>query len=238
MRLLVTRPLPDALETAKWLAALGHQVMVQPLLTVVLAKPPAALPEPVALVLTSRNAVRAIATWPQARGWLRAPVFATGPATALAATELGFVDVRQGAGVEASLTRVIREGIAPGTGSLIYPAGHDRAGALTEELAALGYGVRVVEAYRAEAAGRLGDEVRAALAADALDGVVLYSRRTAEVFRVLAAQAGLEDRLPAPAYYVLSEQVASALAGIDARVRWPQRPDEADLLKLIGPASR
>ncbi|MEJ0096720.1 MAG: uroporphyrinogen-III synthase [Bauldia sp.] len=167
--------------------------------------------------------------------WRQAPMFVTGDATARAAAALGFTDVRPGGGDAASLAETVREALPAAAGAVLYPAARERTGRLSEELIAAGYEVRLVEAYRAAPVAQLDGPVRVALANGALDGVLLYSRRTAEAFRVVATKAGIADRLEALTYYVLSEQIGAALAGIEAEIRWPERPDEASLLGLIGP---
>jgi uroporphyrinogen-III synthase len=236
MRLLITRPEPDASNTAERLRALGHETMVQPLLTIAFVPSPPDLPTPAAILITSQNAVRALGAWPQAKDWLRVPVFAAGPATARAIAALGFVDIRGGARDSASLEDRVLEDLPPGGGPLIYPAARDRAGALEENLTGRGYDVRLVEAYRAIPATRLDETVRAAIAGGQLDGVLLYSRRTATTFRDLVVAAGLTDKIARLAFYVVSEQIAEVLAAIPARFHVANHPDEDSLFRLI-PAS-
>lgn len=236
MRLLITRPEPDASNTAERLRALGHETLVQPLLTIAFAAPPADLPTPAAILITSQNAVRALGSWPQAKDWLRIPAFVAGPATARATAALGFTDVRGGARDSESLEGRVLEDLPPGGGALIYPAAPDRAGALAENLTGRGYDVRLVEAYHAVPAARFDEEVRAAIAAGRLDGVLLYSRRTAATFRDLVAADGLTDKVASVAFYVISEQVAEVLGAIPARFRVANHPDEDSLLRLITPS--
>jgi uroporphyrinogen-III synthase len=236
MRLLITRPLPDALATEARVRALGHETLVQPLLTIVFAPPPKDLPEPAAILATSRNSIRAIQAWPLAKRWQQTPIFVTGEATARDAADAGFADVRSGGGDVASLGQAVRAAFPPGAGPLLYATARDRAGELAEAVTAAGYEVRIVEAYRAEMATAFDRPVREALAGGRLDGVLLYSRRTAEAFRALATAAGLAEHLRRPAYYVLSEQVAAALKSMGSDVRRAARPDEDSLLALIGPA--
>ena len=69
MRLLALRPEPDASETALRLRRLGHTVRVEPMLTVEFRPEPADLPEPAAILFTSRNAVRALDRWPRTAAW-------------------------------------------------------------------------------------------------------------------------------------------------------------------------
>jgi uroporphyrinogen-III synthase len=236
MLLLVTRPLPDAEDTAKRLSALGHEVLVQPFLRIVFAPPPRGLAEPAALIVTSRNALRAMQAWPQAARWRGRPLFAVGKATVRAAAAAGFTDVRAGGGDAASLADAIRDDLAPDAGPLLYPAARQRTGGLAEALAAAGYDVETVETYRAEVATLLDAAVRRALTEQALDGVLIYSRRTAEAFRAAVEAAGIYDPFNGMTCYVLSPEIGAALEGAGAAVKWPERPEEDLLLALIGKA--
>jgi len=234
MQLLVTRPLPDALETAKRLKDLGHEALVQPLLRIVFAPAPRELATPAALLITSRNALRAVLTWPQAALWRDVPLFAVGKATAREATAAGFTDVRTGGGDAAALADAVKESLSPELGTLLYPAARHRTGGLSEALSAAGYTVTIVESYRAEAATQFDATVKRALIQQTLDGVLLYSPRTAEAFRTAVTKAGLLDRVTGLTFYALSAQIGGALDGLDAEVLWPERPEEALLLGLIG----
>jgi uroporphyrinogen-III synthase len=227
MRLLVTRPEPDAARTAGRLRAMGHAVLVQPLLHVTLAPPPDGLPEPGALIVTSQNGLRALVSWPQAAHWHGLPLFVAGPATGRAAAELGFSDVRPGASDAGTVAEVVIE--ARPAGPLVYVAARDRAGALGGGLSAAGHDVRIVEAYRADVVPGFDPAVRAALEEHAIDGVLLYSRRTAAAFRDLAVAAGI--RLAGLTMYAISAQVAAVLPELPARIA--ARPDEDALLALI-----
>jgi uroporphyrinogen-III synthase len=78
--------------------------------------------------------------------------------------------------------------------------------------------------------------VRAALVAGALDGVLHFSRRSADVYLACAGAAGVLDKALAPAHYCLSRQVAEPLARAGAgRIEVAPRPDEAALLELLVP---
>ena len=234
MLLLVTRPLPDAGDTARRLRALGHEVLVQPFLRIVFAPPPRDLVQPAALIVTSRNALRAVQAWQQAIGWRDRPLYAVGKATAQAATAAGFKDVRVGGGDAAALAETIKEDLAPDAGPLLYPAARQRTGGLTEALEAVDYDVVTLETYRADSVTQLDSAVGKAIAERRLDGVVLYSRRTAEAFRTAVANAGLRESLADLTCYVLSPEIGAALEGAGADVQCPERPEEDLLLALIG----
>jgi uroporphyrinogen-III synthase len=237
LRLLVTRPSPDAEATAGGLRALGHQAIVAPLLRIVFSPPPLDPAAPGALLMTSRNGVRAVAGWPQSRLWQALPVFVTGGKTAEEAKRVGFRDVHYGKGDVDDLAGLIESRLSKGDRPILYAAARDRSDTLTARLTASGYDLHVVEAYRAEPATRLADDVRLRFASRAIDGVLLYSRRTAETFRDLAVREGFADRLAGVTLYALSRQVAEGLAGLrSGAVRIAAEPSEDSLIGLIPPA--
>lgn len=229
MHLLVTRAEPDASATAGRLTALGHTVTIEPLLRVVLNAPPGDLPQPAGLVLTSRNGVRALTTWPQAAAWRDVPLFAVGEATADAATAAGFTRVSAGEADGEALVTVIEAALPANRGPVIYAAARDLSGNLAERLEAAGYDLQMVEAYRAERVDGLRPAVLAALAAGSIDGALFYSRRTALTFRDLVA--GRPIRLAH--VFALSDRVAGPLIGLASALHVAATPDEASLLDLI-----
>lgn len=234
MRLLITRPQPEADETAARLVARGHDVMVGPVLhyTALPPPPPGAAP-PAALVFTSRNGVRAITGWPQKDAWRGVPVFVVGSATAKAAREAGFSDVRSGNGDGVALALLIVVSLNVDAGTIVYPAAEDRAPALEQRLLGAGYAVDVVPSYRMEASSALPSEVAGALGKGAIDGILFYSNRTAATFRRLARDAGLLPALAKLRAYVMSDAVAEPLAGLSLEVAVAARPSEGGLLSII-----
>lgn len=233
MRLLVTRPEPDAEATAERLRMAGHEVLVAPLLSAVFPPPPA-VPDPAAVAVTSRNGVRALAGWRSAASWHDRPVFAVGHATALAARAAGFRDVRSADGDGMALGAFIARTMEPSARPIIYPAAEDRSPGLERSLAAAGFRVAPVVAYRMIAAPALPPAAAQALRAGRLDGVLLYSARTARTFVALAGEAGLTAALARLVAFVLSPAVGAALGeAAFAAVHAASHPDEEHLLALL-----
>jgi uroporphyrinogen-III synthase len=233
VRLLVTRPEPDGARTGAALRARGHAVLLAPLLRVEVVD--AAIPDAPygAVVMTSANAARAVASHPRRAALAALPVFAVGRRSAEAARAAGFYDVRCADGDRDDLVALMRAEYRAQRGPLLYLAGEDRAG----ELELAGSGVEVVTAvvYRAVAAESFPHAVAAALAAGALDGVLHFSRRSAEAYLACARRAALLAPALAPVQYCLSAAVAAPLAAAGASaVRIAARPDEAALLELVG----
>jgi uroporphyrinogen-III synthase len=238
VRLLVTRQESDARRTAGTLRARGHDVIVAPLLRIETVGDAALGAGPwSAVLMTSANAARVIAAFPQFYELRAAPVFAVGQRTADAARVAGFADVRSAEGDAKALARLVGAEMGRVRAPLLYLAGEDRAGDLAGEVQKFGLAVQTTVIYRAVAASTLPGEAREALTNRKIDGVLHFSQRSAEIYLDVARAAGVLDRALAPFHYCLSAQVARPLAAAGAtRIRIASRPEEAALIELIGAA--
>ena len=234
MRLLVTRPKPDAERTATALRAQGHAVTIAPLLRIeAVADAEIGAGPWAAILVTSANAARAIAAHKSFSELRALPVLAVGEKSAQAMRDVGFNNVSSADGGVDDLVRLAAERLQPGT-QLLYLAGADRSGDLPGALGAHKFTVRVVVIYRAVAVNGLSGADTRAIAAG-IDGVLHFSRRSAETFVKVARQAGLLDpALKEPVHFCLSAQVGEPLAQAGATdVRVAREPAEAALLALI-----
>ncbi|MCB1489978.1 MAG: uroporphyrinogen-III synthase [Bauldia sp.] len=233
MRLLVTRPQPDADETARALRALGHEVIVEPMTVINFQPPPDIAFRPAALLFTSRNGVRAAASWPVASTWRDIPVFTVGERTAETARGTGFGDVRAGGGDVVVLAEEIAASLDPYAGRLLHVAGRDRAGDLEGMLAAKGFDTVTVEAYDASAVDTLSESARRALQSGDIDGALFLSRRASAIFARLVDDAGLGAEARRLACFVISDSAAEPLRHL-GEVRVAESPTAAGVVALIG----
>ena len=232
MRVLVTRPQPDAARTAAALHARGHDVVLAPLLAVEAVDFELPQRRCAAVVMTSANAARAVSRHPRLAQLLPLPVFTVGRHTAAAARAAGFGDVHTADGDREDLMELVRARLSAAGAPLLYLAGEDRAG----DLAAGRVPLVTVVVYRARKAGCFPPATATALAQGEVDGVLHFSRRTAEAYLDCAASAGIRDRALDPRHFCLSGEVAEPLlAAGAARVRVAARPDETSLLDLLPP---
>lgn len=234
MRLLLTRPSADSAALAQTLADLGHEIIAAPLLAIEARHDvELSLDHVQALLATSANGVRALARVSARRD---VPLFAVGEATARAAVAAGFVTVTTAAGDGAALAARVREALDPRAGRLVHVAGTVSAGDLAGTLTPAGFEVERAVLYDAVPVRVLPAVVRTALSKRELDGVLLYSPRTARTFASLVRAAGLVPAMTTLAAYCLSPAVASALEDLAfAHIAVAPRPDEASLLALLGP---
>jgi uroporphyrinogen-III synthase len=233
MRLLVTRPEPDNARTAEALRARGHTVTLAPVLRVAPeANADLGVGPWAAVLITSANAARAIADHPRRETCLRVPAFCVGRRSAEAARAAGFAEVVSADGDASDLARLVAAR-APAH-PLLWLAGGDRAGDLAAALAPHGIAVHTVTLYRAVAETTLPAVVRDALADGALDGVLHYSRRSADAFEAIAMAAGIDLKSLPTKHYCLSAEAAAPLRQLGiGSVMVAARPDEAALLALL-----
>lgn len=183
MRVAVTRALPEAKRTADRLRAAGATPVIAPLLTILPCAFDTNVDAAQALIFTSTNGVRA---FPNARGASALPVFAVGDATAAAARESGFTDVRSADGNVSDLAALIKRACDPVKGKLIHIGGAHLAGDLAGELKHAGFEIERRIAYEAVAAIALP-----AALSEPLDAILFHSPRGARTFVALGAlQAG------------------------------------------------
>ncbi len=232
MRVLITRAREDAEPLAAELARLGVESLIEPLLSIVYEDGPDLDLENVQAVLaTSANGLRALARRTEARD-IR--VLAVGDATARAAAEAGFRTVLSATGDVDALAALAASELDPETGPLLHAAGSRLAGDLGGQLERAGFTYLRRVLYRAETVAALSVESCRALEAGAVDGVLLYSPRTAAVFVELVRDAGLEGAIGGVVAYCLSAAVADRAAGLDWRaLRKAVRPDQSALLDAI-----
>lgn len=234
MRLLVTRPQAEAERTAQALRGLGHEVVLAPVLQI----------EPVqvsldagrwsAIIMTSGNAARAIAQHSARSALADLPVFAVGRQTAAAAREAGFADVVSAEGDAGDLAELVRQRPGIENGALLYLAGNDISRDLAGALAKSGIVVETIVVYRAEAVGELPEQARNTLASGMFDGVLHYSRRSANIFLDCVAEPRLREAARSVVHYCLSQRVAEPLAAQGfADIRVATGPQEAAMLDLI-----
>ena len=237
MRLLLTRPQSDAERTAAELRASGHDVIVAPLLHIEPLLDAAIDAGPwAAILLTSANAAVAMAAHAGAAALSALPVFATGRQSAVAMAAAGFADVTSAEGNVNDLAAFVAARLKP-PARLLYLAGEDRAGDLGGDLAAKGFVVDTIVVYRAVAVRALPPAAAAALTRG-IDGVLHFSRRSAETYVAAARAAGLAAAALKPIHFCLSAQIAEPLAQAGAAdIRVAARPTAAALTALIEAAT-
>ena len=234
MRLLITRPIDDAVAIAELLRARGHVPIVAPLMDVQFRDGPEITLDSVqTLLATSANGVRAIA-----RRTLRrdVPIYAVGPQTAEAARSAGFKTVHSAEGDSMALVEFVSARVDPAKGTLLHAAGAETAGRLRQALQAKGFTVETTVLYDATPVAVLPENARATLQDGTLNGVLLFSPRSAKTFAALTTDAKLAAACEKLDAYCISAATAAALTPLTfARVAVAGAPNQDAMLELIPP---
>jgi uroporphyrinogen-III synthase len=230
MRVVVTRPQFDGERTAAALRARGHDVLLAPLMRIESLGADLAGTWS-AVIVTSANAVSAIADNPARDGLTKLPLFAVGQRSADAARAAGFSNVTSADGDARDLLRILVALRMTAKAPMIYLAGEDRTVDLVSELSGYGVGAEMRIVYRAITApfpsGLVG-----ALASGEIDAVLHFSRRSAENYIAGARNAGIVGPALTVRQFCLSAQVAEPFAGA-SQIFIAARPDEAALMELL-----
>ena len=243
MAVLVTRPSPDDEATASALRARGFEVLRAPMLRF----------EPVAfhdmdarcggVIVTSANALRGIQ--PQLKGHrlLELPLFAVGEHTATAARLAGFTHVISAKGDATDLRALVLASVKAKqlnrASTLLYLAGADLARDLASELGEHGLRVVTHTTYKMLPVASLPREVCDAFAANQIEAVLHYSRRSARAFLEAARAGGVEISALAIPHGCISAAVAAVLREAGAtQVMVAASPDENALFQVLDRALR
>jgi len=244
LAVLVTRPQPDDEATAASLRAKGRNVLLAPMLRF----ESVAFHDDVdahygAVVVTSANALRGIEPHLAGSRLLKLPLFAVGEHTAAAARRAGFGQVIPAHGDAASLRDSVLAGVKAKVlkkaSTLLYLAGADLARDLAGELGERGFSVVTYTTYRMNPVASLPQEVSDAFAANRIEAVLHYSRRSARAFLDATRAAGVEISALAVPQCCISDAVALIVRDAGAsQVMVARSPDENALFEVLDRALR
>ena len=243
MAILVTRPHPDDEFTAARLRAMGFEVLLAPMLRF---EPVAFDDEDLrygAVIATSANALRGIERQLKGNELLKLPLFAVGEHTAAAARGAGFEPVISAKGDAASLRDLVLASVKAKAlkkaSPLLYLAGADLARDLAGELGERGFTIVTRTTYRMVPLSGLPRETCDAFAANGVEAVLHYSRRSARAFLESVRAAGVEISALAIPQCCISAAVASIFRDAGAtQVMVAASPDENALFALLDRALR
>ena len=235
MRLLVTRPEPDATTLKAQLIARGHEVVIEPLLRIeFLPVDDVELDDVQAMIATSRNGVRALAASPVLAAAQALPIYTVGPGTAATATALGFQQVIEGPRDAVALVALIALQADVNAGPLLYLSGDTPAADVAGELRRVGFHVLEPVVYATGLADRLSPIAVERLTRGQIDGVLLLSAQTARTYARLILAHGLRNRLARVRHFCLSPAVARGLDALSpSGVETARAPSLKEVLALV-----
>ncbi|WP_426024403.1 uroporphyrinogen-III synthase [Brevundimonas sp. PWP3-1b1] len=218
-RIWITRAEPGASRTAARLRDMGFEPIIAPLLAIENLTPPVPdLARFNALAFTSINGVAAFAALTRERD---RPVFAVGDATAQAARDAGFADIRSASGDLHALARLIASELNDGV--VLAPQAETPAGDFDAALANAGarnVSIQPLTVYRARPTTVAAPTI--------FDAVLLHSPRAA---KILTEQD--IARMSRAVTACISAAAAAPLVTLGLTPAVAQTPDEASLLTIL-----
>ena len=236
--ILITRPQPDAQETEHALFVRHIQTLVYPLLQMnhlatglnTLQNFLHSITTPSLCILSSRNTIRALTStsFPNSISFI-----AVGERTARLAQKTGLAPILSVNGNESILVNYIRCHYSPDV-PLLYPCAQDVMGTLIPALTEDRYTINAFPIYQMQASTFFSDELIQQIKTHKIDGISLFSKRTANIFMTLIKQYQLESCLSSMHAFCLSPSIARTLHSLRfASIQSCQRPEHDSLLELI-----
>ncbi len=226
MKIIITRPVEDALPLAGKLKAMGHDVVIAPVLLIV-ARADVKIPQRPyqAICLTSANGVRGLENIEALK---TIPVIAVGPQSKQVALDRGFLHVLAKGGDVVKLAAHVAATLLPSNGPILYISGSQTSGDLEGKLKDAGFTVDRVITYDAKPADLKGfeNEIRSSQA------VLLYSPRSAKLWVSAINNLQLQHFATTLINICLSQAIGAWLPE-----DWPKRiaenPTEAALIAAL-----
>lgn len=228
MRILLTRARADAERTAARLTAIGHDVVLSPVIEIEAAG--AKLPSGNfdAVIATSANAFVS----GEVQLFTRTALYVVGERSGEAAQRAGWsAPIYVSENAQALIARLRTE--SSRFRQLLYLAGRDRKPDLEAAAQENGLDLTVLETYVARELPSLSHVARQALRSGELDGVLHYSRRSAELFVAATERTNLWPHALRLHHFALSRDVAEPLLAGGARVHVAAHPEENHLFVLL-----
>ncbi|MCR9268560.1 MAG: uroporphyrinogen-III synthase [Hyphomonadaceae bacterium] len=207
--IIVTRADPGAQQTAERLGAVRLTPIVVPMLTLeTIQDQDLVPPEQISgLVFTSANGVR---TYADRDGNRTQTAWCVGPATAEAAREAGFSDIRESAGNAVDLANFIAAHSQPEAKPLLHVANEAATGSLQETLNALGFEVVFAPLYRMRPTPRIPSLLSELIGTGAPAVALFHSAKGAAAFANLMPGVDLSNW----SAVCISEQASKPLKGL------------------------
>lgn len=238
MRLLITRPLHQVHATLDVLQSDGHQCITSPMLNRQFLDLPQPTGKVQMIVFTSRNAVEGLARLWSGTVPDHITAYAVGTATREAAIVAGFSKTIACSGNARDLVAEVSSSLqlkAPGQAAnlqILYPCALQPAHDLVALFALQGLNCSAWPVYKMEETEEFSSEARSALLSGQVDGVLLYSARSAKTFAKLFLQ--LESPAKIPELFAFSESICNVLPLTLAKTcRFAKKPHENELRLIL-----
>lgn len=215
-RVLIIRSLEDALPLAQTLEEEGIATCVHPLYEPQFY-PPIDLENPQALIITSKNALRAIDSIESLK---TVPLYVVGDQTARFARDQGYKVIHNASGTSEELLQLILKKASPDQGILWHLSGKVMKGDLVGSLCAHEFEARRQVVYEMCSPQTLPEALYSALSEKKISHILFFSPHTTKIFVSLIKKCGLEDKMHSIEALCLSKDVEDEVQGTRWKKIW------------------
>lgn len=201
---LLIRALEDALPLASHLEALGKKVLCYPLFEPMFFTVPP-LENPQALIITSKNALRALKDYSHLK---KIPLYVVGDQTAALAHQLGFITIFNASGNSRDLQELVTRQAKPEKGVLYYLSGQIIKRDIVHKLRVLGFKAQRQIVYQVNDIEHFSNSLITDFFNKKISHVLFFSPRTTELFVNLVKVSKLEKAIALNKALCLSYDIA------------------------------
>lgn len=232
MKVLLTRPKQESERIAGELKKLNINSIISPVLYILLNSiEKQEYQHHQAILLSSKHSVAGLSSLKIKKSF---PIYCVGDATARAVSDKGFTNVYSASGDINDLTSLVRKSLLSTNGTILYLSGLRNKGEIIDDLGSLGFKIENRVVYEAKAVQSLNELAIKALTKNEIQGVFLYSPRSAKIFVKIVEKLGFQKIVMNLEVYCLS----SAVADMVKELKWGEiliarRPNNREMLALV-----
>lgn len=226
-RVLIMRPTEDALPMLTLLESKGIKCSHYPLFKPHFL-PLSPLKNPQALIITSKNAIRAIEGYENIK---QIPLYAVGDKTAELAKQKGFLNVLSASGTSQDLIKFVIKNAQPENGILWHLSGEVVKGNIVESLKIEGFEIQNQVVYCLEDVIDLPASLFDELTNDRISHVIFSSSRTTTLFMSLLKKKKLDKKACHIISLCLSQDIGKQALDLKWKKVWiSPKPSINDLM--------
>lgn len=229
-QILITRLLEDALPLASILKQKGLEPLVVPLSTIQFF-PLSPLNSPQGIIITSKNAIRAIGSIEEMK---HLPLYGVGDETVRLAYQFGYRNAFSASGDGKELLDFIQKYADPENGILYHLSGDIIKIDIVQELQRMGFLAKREIVYSLQAVNEFPDLLIKSLRTHLVSYILFFSYQTAKTFMIFIEKNKLDHIASQMVALCLSQNVAQAIQSVRWKKIWisPQ-PNQESMLEYF-----
>lgn len=232
MKILITRPEPDASDLAVKLVSRGYRVLTAPIVDVIQYKNNLINLEKISVVITSsKNGIRSLARVNNNRNIC---LYVVGKASKEEAERIGYTNIKAGPGDAIGLCKLISKKRSPSNDNLLYISGKHQSFDISSYLISKKFNIKTVILYEVRAKKRFPKKIIQAIENKEIDALLFYSPRVAEIFMKFIQEKNLVNQVKNFDVFCISAKVAKKIENIGCRrILIANSPDQKSIFSLL-----